>query len=658
MKTQAEQPVGKTAAWLSLSNRAIMVLSAAGIGLLYFYSVYFWDDPRRVALLFTSLAIIVWTLGAIGERKILPLSVRWNLLAAAVITVVAIVIATYFYSEFPKLIYERAGNNSTIDFVMGATVLFLVIALTWRMMGPAIPITAIVALIYAYFGPLFPGFLNHPGLSLQRILQMSAVEMQGIYGSLNATSVTLVLIFLFYGGFILGFGGLDYIIHITSRMLGKWKYGLAQVPVISSMMFGSFSGSAAANVAGTGSFTIPMMKRFGIKGETAGAIESVASSGGQVMPPVMGISAFLMAEFLGVHYIEIVMMGFAPALIFYICTGFAVFLRTKSSIDAVDRKKFSEDMASKPALEFDPVEGWPIIISLALLLLTLIFYRISVLTAGFYSIFTFLGLRAIYEFAYRRRHGSSVVSVGRKFGGNMLKGLVDGTQTMSGLMVMLGCMGIVDRVLVVTGLAQKLAFGMFDLAGGNLYFLLLLVMVVCTLFGMAISTVVSYMLVVMLAVPALQIFGIEPVVTHFVVFYIAVLAGITPPVAVACAVGASIAKASYTKTCNESMLIGAVFFIMPFSFIWYPDILKHNLGTLGAGALILVGALNVAYALNSKSGGVSSWVKRILHGAFGMVVLFPTYYWVNILAISGIAILVGLRPFWKRLTHASTGASQ
>jgi len=628
----------------SISQIAVGILSVGALVLLLVYAQLLWDSTARLGIIFLSIGMAISALNLAKENKLIPLSTKWNTWVAIGIIIAAAILAIYFYHELPALFYERAGNNTTTDFVLGGMAMFLVVFLSWGQMGIAIPLLCVVSLLYAFFGNYVPGFLSHPDLSWQRVLQMSAVQMTGVYGQYPALMVRLVMIFLIYAGLVQGFGGLNYIIGVTRLITGRFKYGLPQIAVISSMAFGSFSGSGAANVAGTGSFTIPMMKRGGIPPSIAGGIESVASSGGQVMPPIMGITAFLMSDFLDVPYVRIMAIGLVPALIFYACTAFAIHLHARRHLITAPTSKESQP-DEKPKFG----EGLPIFVSLAVLLLMLIHFRLSVLVSGYYTVVSFVIVRLLYDLVLSRNLPTRrIYSVMVDFGRNLLAGAKQGASTMASLIVLISTIGIVVKVIVTTGLAQRLAFGMVDIAGGHLLLLLLLILLISVLFGMAVATLVSYILVVILAAPALQQFGIEPINTHFTVFYLSVTAGLTPPVALCCIVASSISGAPFLSTCRQSMRIGIVFFLLPFIFIWHPGLLSFSSETPIIASKLLIGLMAIVYSLNSQSAGATGYLQRIVLFCLGGIGIFYPVEYIRFLCLGAIALLFLASLVWKR----------
>ena len=593
-----------------------------------YYAITLFESRQRFGIIFLALSVVLSCLTAIKGKKLLGIkSERWHNLVVGICITVAIVTGIFFYTQFMHLVWERCGQNMPIDYVMGVLIIIMVFICTWKEMGPILPVITLVFIAYGYFGNYFPGFLYHPGLSPSRLVQLFAVEIDGIYGTLNQIGCTWIVIFVFYAGFIRGFGGLKYVLDITTWFGQKFKYGLTQMLLIASMLFGCFSGSAAANVAGTGSFTIPTMKGVGIPPKYAGAIESVASSGGQVMPPIMGAAAFVMCNYLNVHYIKVVAYGLAPAIVFYLSVAIAVYLISLKYLQV-------EKIVVTEVPHISIAEGMPILISIIALVAVLAITMMDILTVGFFTIILFLILRLILEL--KRSWGVNGL---KNFGKGLIEGIRAGSLSMVSIAVMLGIMGIILRVLTGTGLAQTLAFFMVDISGGHLVPLLLLIMLVCIIFGMAVSTVAAYILVVILAAPALIMLGVPLLSAHFTVFYLAITSAITPPVAAACAVACGIAKAPFLSVCWQAMKIGVGIFILPFVFVTQPDILAFSSATPLAALIVLIGLIAITLGIHGPWGGAKGGLKRFIYIILGGLGLFcpvsPIAY-----ACLGVAVLL------------------
>ena len=450
--------------------------------------------------------------------------------------------------------------------------------------------------------------------------------MDGIYGMLNQIGCSWIAIFVFYAGLIQGFRGLDLVLKGGQWLTQKSRYMLGQTAVLGSLVFGMFSGSAGANAAGTGSFTIPMMKRYGIPGETAGAIEAVASSAGQIMPPIMGAAAFLMCDFVGMYYMDLIAIAFIPALMAYFTIAFAVYIITRKYITGAPQLDVESPVATtdEQPLPFAPLrepnvyDAIPIVGSITFLMVLLAVFRLNVLVGGFFTICSFLAMRLIFDMVVARGKPLGIIN----FGKGILLGLRAGSLNMAAMAVTLATMGMVIKILVATGLAQKLSFLMVDLAGDNFVILMFLVAVTCILFGMTVSTVACYILVAVLAAPALVHFGVPLVSSHFAVFYLAIISGITPPVAGVCIITCLLSGARFLPTCWEAIKIGVPLFVLPFAFMIHPEIFVMEATTPLVIGLVLIGILGVILGLQMPWTGMLGIVRRAFFLVAGGLSMF------------------------------------
>ncbi|MDO8568719.1 MAG: TRAP transporter fused permease subunit [Dehalococcoidales bacterium] len=619
---------------------AISLVSLAMALFLASYGFFLWASDLKLITIFVPACLVLWGLIGIKDGTILQGNRSINRGLGALIILTACVIGAYFFINFGTLIGVRLGNNIFVDLLLGGLGIVLVVLATWKTTGRAIPITLFVFLIYAYTAFHFPGILKAPSLSFVRLLQLGATSLNGIFGLFPETGFSMVVIFLYFAGILQAFGGLNFVMNICIRLFKNIPWGLPQIPVIASMLFGTFSGSAAANVAGTGCFTIPMMKKFGVPPQVAGAIEAVASTGGQVMPPVLGIAAFVMASLLNISYGRIVVISFAPAVLFYVITGFSVYLTTLNTPIANLPPEMRKQLDTGKDMRTILIDGLPMGIGLTCLIVLLVSFGLSVMISGLYTVVLLIVVQLVLNLI----RGKFSRSVWPQYGHSLMEGIRNGSSQTMSLILMMATMGIVADLIVATGISQKLSFMMVDLAGNNLIILIILTYVVCLLFGLATTTLVSYLLVVLLAAPALLSFGIPLIITHFVVFYAAIISAITPPVAVAVAVGATIAKASYFKTAVQAMKIGIALFLMPFIFFSRPAILDAKLSTTPLAFVELaIGLLALAYGLSSTSKQLTGYSRRIVLGLLGVFSLLPlpaVIRWASLVAILVIAAII------------------
>ncbi|MFC5973473.1 TRAP transporter permease [Halomarina salina] len=500
--------------------------------------------------------------------------------------VVAVAVAAYIELNFQRLQFDAPILGYTeMDFVVGALIVLLVADATRRAYGLAITSVVVVAVAYAMAGPWLPGFLGHTGMSWQDVARFGAVGLTGTYGFILGVGTTWVAIFIMFAGMAKTYGALDYILDVGTELGNKLRSGVVQVSVVSSMAMGSITGSAAANTATTGSFTIPMMQRQGVRDDFAAAIESVASSGGQMMPPVMGVAAFIMADILQVPYVRIIQASLIPALLFYFSVGIAVqFVVLRFGWTTERTGEFDRSVLRG---------GAHFAVPLAVLVYTLVVLRLTPLSAGLYTTVTMVVTMYVRNLVVDGPSVGTLVGTTRE----TLRGFRDGAVEMAPLVGVLAAMGIIISMLTQTGLAQKISIRMVGLAGGVLVAVLLMAMVLSILFGLGMPTPAAYILVVILVAPGIIEVGVPQITAHLFVFYFAMLSAITPPVAVAVAVGARIADADFLQTGKQALRIGAPGFFIPFAFIsnrslifWsFPATLLHA-GIVFVGVVALVAA--------------------------------------------------------------------
>lgn len=584
------------------------------------YAHFVWDATARFGAMFLGGSLVICIINNIRAKGIYHLTGKRRDILMYALVILSLVTMGYFYLEYMNLLVVRIRSTFIPDYIMAVIALYLIVEFTRKTMGWILFGMVIIFWAYAFLGPYLPGILHHPGLDFRGVIQYSVLELGGIFGTITQVIATWVAIFVIWASLVLGFHGTELIMKAAQAIVRKSKHMLAQIAVLASMVLGMFSGSAAGNAAGTGSFTIPLMKRYGIPARIAAGIESVSSSAGQVMPPIMGAAAFLMADFLGMYYFEIVLIGFCPAIIFYICAAVAVYFISRKYLSAtpVEEEDEVQQETTSEAYKVGLYDIIPIITSFATLIYLMGVLQMGILLAGFWTIVSFLVPRLIVDLVLRRGRASGFV----QFGKGLMSGFSQASNTLAPIGVLGGALGIVVGTLSVTGLGVKISAIMVDTAGDSMILLMILVMIVGILFGMAVGTVATYVLVIILAAPALLHVGISPVCSHFAVFYCAMLSAITPPVAVACVVTAGIAKASFFSVCREAMRIGSPLFILPFVFMTRPELLALSSATPLAIVITLVGMIGITMGLNLPLSGWQGTVKRVIYIALGGIGLF------------------------------------
>ncbi|WP_138007936.1 TRAP transporter permease [Halalkalirubrum salinum] len=563
--------------------------------------------------------------------------------AIALVEAGLVAAATYYlFTNYDRMVYETIGIYTDLDMFVGALLIVLVLDITRRVYGPILSIVGLGGIVYALYGPYFPGILNHNGVSLNRVIQALSIEYsEGLFGVITGVSATYIVIFLILAGMLEAYGALDYFIQIGTLVGRRIKSGLAQMTTITSLGMGSVNGSAAANAATTGAFTIPLLKRHGMDKETAASFEAVASSGGQIMPPIMGAAAFVMAQITGTRYLTIIAVGLLPALLFYLSVAIGVHLTTlkvglsesEIDIDEIEAEDTTQERTdalerlfgrSPSTVSFGAitarnllVEGLALWVPVGVLIYTLVILLFDPLYAGFWSI------ASVFPAAFVQN-----VVLGddydlRDFGVDTLDGLGRGLENAAPIGVAIGVMNVFVGVLSLTGFTQVFANSLIGLSGGVAWLLLFFAMIAALLFGLGMPTVAAYITAVLLIAPALVELGIPILSAHFFVFYFAILSALTPPVAIACLVASNVSGGNFWVTSWKSIILAAPLFILPYVFVVNDSLLYWELpATIIAFVSVAIAFAGVAAALINYLDGPIALPVRILLLVGSVLIMF------------------------------------
>lgn len=573
---------------------------------------------RQHGVIHLALVLVAW--GVLGILRTDRESLTGQLKTAgyALYSVLAVVPLYYLASNYQEIVL-RSGSYTTTDLLMGTLLLVLILVALYTV-SRLIAGIAVLGLVYSYFGPLMPGILGHRGLTPIRIVSSNTVEFQGVLGQLLQISATWVVIFLMLAGLLEKYGGMATFIKGMSRLAMKHKrIEIGQVAVAASAALGSINGSTAANTATTGTFTIPLMKENGYSARLAAAIESVASCGGQVLPPIMGAGAFLMAELIEPTYSEIIIAATLPAILFFLTVAIGVSLNTPqsdlgASVDD-DHTVFDQFLNAFRNVEY--------ISMFAVLLYYLIVVQSNPMLAGFYSIITLSGVRLVRNvYEGLRENDSTVESKLRRFSRDTLEGMRRGVEATLNITIILASLGIVVRALIVTGFAQQLSTQMIVFAGGEVLILMVLAMAASIVFGMGMSTTAAYTLVATLVAPALTNSGFEPLLGHLFVFYFAIVSNITPPIALSVVIAQGIAESSFMETMVDAMKIGFPMLLLPYAFVFNPSLLNLSAASVLAFVVVLTGFAVIAAGAAGRVSEELSLPIRIGFVALGLATVF------------------------------------
>jgi TRAP transporter 4TM/12TM fusion protein len=572
-------------------------------------------DQLKVLHLGLAMSIVFFD---ILTRNIDESIKKLGIILYAALGLSTLILSAYFFINYEKMI-GSIGFPRTIDVVLG---LFFITALTittYKKWGPIIPTLMIITMLYALFGNHLIGIFYHSGMELPRLIGYSCTYYMGTLGSLTGLSATLIVNFLIFGALLQALGGQEFIFKLSKIIGLKFKSGAAQTAVVSSAMLGMITGSTASNVAITGSLTIPMMKRRGYSSDFAGAIEAVASMGGQIMPPIMGISAFLISGLTNIPYSHIVIAAILPAIVYYLNINFAVWLRTeKISHQLVN---YSDISTTKPK-DLLKDHGHLLI---PIIVLTWRIFVGSPGRAAFFAIFTLIIVSFVRSVIYGYFNKTLIVDI-KKYVIRLSRGLVEGAKSVSKIALVLGCMGIIMEMFTVTGFGQRLSYTIVDIAGENLFILIGLVTLLTLFFGMGMPTPGAYILTVLLSAPILVKYGFPVLSVHMFVFYFAVISAITPPVAIASLVAIGISEGSFLRTSLHAIRLALPGFLLPFYFLFQPTVLgaqKDLLNALKANATILIGMLLITLFAEGYFLKKITFLVRILCLIAGVLILFP-----------------------------------
>ncbi|WP_420828700.1 TRAP transporter permease [Halomicrobium salinisoli] len=560
-------------------------------------------------------------------------------------TIVLITSSLYFALNFELVYIQRQGFAVPHEYMLARLVIVSLLYLTWREFGNLFLGVVGGMMLYGVFGNHAPGILEHAGMQELTLLQALVTDLYGFYGSLTQLTAAWIAPFLLYAGLLFGYGAFDLILRIAIVASKHIKSGVAQTAVLASAVIGSINGSYTANAAMTGSFTIPTMIESGMARHRAAGIESVASTSGQVLPPVMGASAFVMASYLGVTYLNIVVAGLVPAAILVASIGIAVHYTALSDASTQDMKfsAFFDEVMSNRQKVFEAIRfGVPFFVLVYLLGVA----QYTVMTSALYTIVAMV-ITGISMPTIQRGLDDSATGAVEEFKTqfwNTVKGFRRGAIILAPIAIILVSINGVINILNATGVPNKIALLLIDLSGGVLLFAVLLSMLVAILMGIGMPTVAAYVIVAILIAPTLIAdFNVPEIVAHYTVFYAAILAGITPPVATAAVVAAGIAEANFWQTCGAAIKIAAPLFVLPIAFVYNPALVNMDpgLNTLGAGTLVLLGAVTMIYGLNYPFE-LAFGPRTVLRTVLTVLGVFVMVYPGRLVKVAGIAVFAAV----------------
>ena len=629
MQPGAKQQSPARDRWRPLSASTL----AIALGLFHLYSARFGElvayQHRAVHLAgMLALAFLI-TPKSKGRRRYVR----------DVLALLALVLGVYFVLTY-KSIALRPGLPTGWDLVAASAVLLLVLEASRRVLGPPLSILSVGFLLYAYLGEYVPGRFGHRGYSVSEILEYTGLTTEGIFGVALGVSSTYIVLFILFGAFLEKTGLMDFFNETALALAGRTRGGVAKVSVVSSALLGTINGSAIANVVTVGSFTIPLMKRSGFSSTYAAAVESTASMGGQLMPPIMGVAAFIMADMLAIPYVRIATAAIIPAFLYFFAVGAMIHFRA------------SREGHRGLAKEELPLLG-PLLLRRGYLLLpvaALLYFLIAGYTPTYAAVYSILfaivvsAARALVDM----RQGATETFHRRGVAVSDLASAVErGVRNAVPVAIACAVVGIIVGVVTQTGLGLKLSGAILALSGGSVLAAAVLTMLASIVLGFGLPTIPTYIICVTMAAPVLLELGVLPLAAHLFVMYFGTLADLTPPVMLAVYAAAGIAGAKPLAAGVQSVKLATAGFVVPYIFIFSPVLLLYDFtvpGLLLALATAIVGVISLAAGVEGYLFRSTSAVARGVLLAGALLLMFPG--WPTDLAGVALVALVVAEQAW------------
>ena len=596
--------------------------------------------PTLLAFTLVPVTFVLFTLDALRKDELYPsLGAVPNYIIAAVYCALSITVSVYMFVEFEALGTVRAGIWDPSDLWLGGLMALLVMEYA-RKRYFVLFVLNIFLILYAVYGRAVPGLFNHPGLSWKRVIaSMSLEDTTGIFSSLPQLALTLIGSFVLVLAVLRAFGVVDSILRGASRIAVRSRYALPQAAVVGSMGVAAVSGSGAANAVTTGSATIPALINAGMKREDAASVETSASLGGQLMPPIMGISAFLMAEFLDRSYFDVVARGYAPALVYFLAVALGVYLMSH-------RQRGLETVVTVEPMGW---EDWTRVGAFLCVVFGLIgLMSLLHLAPIFAALYVFAGVGAalllMKAASAFRAHG--LVDGVRVLGSTLLR-FVDTFASMTAdLTLLLATLSILTGAFVTTGVPPKVGFILVEAASVNLLVMVFVAFLFGALLGMGLPPAPTYILTALVIAPQMIKVGIDPWPVHFFAFFLAVWGELTPPTSVVAAVTSKIARASFMGTLVRSIgLCGSLFVLMAAVFLRPEIVLEPGLAQLAATGLVLAATVGLTFSVQARfaSNLVVDIAARVVLAGFALIALAHPDPWVAAAACIPVA---GFAGYW------------
>jgi TRAP transporter 4TM/12TM fusion protein len=620
------KPIGKR----QLSGNLSMVVRIIVLGMAVFHIItgFYQMAAMEQRVIHLSFGFVLIFLLYPARAKSKKRGFSWDSIVLGLLTLICSAYALLYYAERAM---EIGAETPVMELILGTILIILTLEASRRTIGLAFPLITFVVILYALLGEYLPELISHKAYDLERIVNGAYLTTDGIFGMLTGISATYLALILMFTTFLSESGGGDFLINFAFSLFGSLRGGPAKIAVVASNLFGMISGGASTNVVATGQFTIPLMKKAGYPPHFAGAVEAAASSGGQIMPPVMGGAAFIIMEVLGVSYATVMMAALLPALLYYI--GIYIMV----DLQAVNRGLKGLDRKDLPLFWNVMKGGFHFVIPVGILIFLIAYMDWSMTRAAFFAL-----VSVPFVAAFRKSSRMGFWQI--------LKAMESGILSVVSFMALLVCANIIISVVTLTGLGLKISTILITLAGGNLFVLLFLTMICCIILGMGVPTTAAYVIVSILICPTLVEMKVDAMAAHLFVFFYAVISAITPPVAVASFLGAGIAGAPFWRTGFTAMKLALPIFIFPFAFVYNNALIAH--GPVWEIAWTFLAGIFSVFALGVCLEGqlfrrCALW-ERIILLPVSILLITPS----SLLRIIGLLVMFGImtyqNPNWLR----------
>lgn len=586
----------------SFASRPLTVgltVVAVAISLYHMYTAYFGTPPVLVhrsvhVAMILALGFALYPPTKNATRNKIPFY-------DIIFILLSIATAVYVVMNYEDIV-RRAGVPTTWDVIMAAVLVLLVLEAARRVSGWALPVLGVVFLLYSVFGRQIPGVFRHRGYDWDSTFNFLYLTTEGVYGTAIGVAASYIFLFVLFGAVLQKSGMGQFFNDVALALAGQRRGGPAKVAVVASGFLGSINGAAVANVVTTGAFTIPLMKRVGYKPVFAGAVEASASVGGQILPPIMGAAAFIMAETLGMPYRDIAIAALIPALLYYLGVIAQVHLRaTREGLKGISKDNL-------PAVKEVMKERGHLLIPLLFLIYMLFFTGRTILLSALLTIFVTLVV-------------AQTRPATRMSAKEIVESLADGAKTAVPVSIACAAVGIIVGVVTLTGFGVKLSNVIVSIGAGNLLLSLALTMIACIILGMGLPSIPTYIITATMAAPALGQLGVEPLVAHLFVFYFGLFANITPPVSLASFAAAGLSGGDPVKTGVQSMRLSLAGYVIPYIFVFNPAMLLQDVSALEAILVTLTGIAGVLLLSVAVEGHLMVRVNPIMRIVFAVAAL-------------------------------------